>query len=80
MSDLLLPSSSFLESQVNDGAIVHVIIRQRVGIFDENSLENQTQHEISVFKASTFIFNNIIRCLALLSIHSLNNHLVIPLK
>ncbi len=50
LSDLLLPSSSFLEGQVNDGAIVHVIIGQRVGIFDENPLENQTQHKISVFK------------------------------
>lgn len=41
MSDLLLPSSSLLKGQMDDGAIVHVVIGQRVGIFDENTLENQ---------------------------------------
>lgn len=61
MSDLLLPSSSLLKGQMDDGAIVHVVIGQRVGIFDENTLENQTQYEISVFKVNTFIFNNVIK-------------------
>lgn len=41
MSDLLLPPSSLLKGQMDDGAIVHVVISQRVGIFDENTLENQ---------------------------------------
>lgn len=53
MSDLLLPSSSLLEGQVNDGAIVHVIIGQRVGIFDENPLENQTTRDLS-FQSKNF--------------------------
>lgn len=52
MSNLLLPSSSLLKGQMDDGSIVHVVIGQRVGIFDENTLENQTQRKISVFKAS----------------------------
>jgi len=55
ISDLLLPSSSLLKGQMDDGAIVHVVICQRVGIFDENTLENQTQYEILVFKVNTFI-------------------------
>lgn len=46
MSNLLLPSSSLLKSQMDDRSVVHVVIGQRVGIFDENSLENQTQQEI----------------------------------
>lgn len=38
---LLLPSASLLECQVDDGTIGHVVVSQRVGILDENALENR---------------------------------------
>lgn len=38
---LLLPPTSLLESQMDDGAIGHVIVGQRIGILDEDALENR---------------------------------------
>ena len=38
---LLLPPASLLERQVNDGTVGHVVVSQRVGILDENALENR---------------------------------------
>lgn len=38
---LLLPPASLLERQVDDGTVSHVIVSQRVGILDENALENR---------------------------------------
>lgn len=39
-----LPSTSLLQSQVNDRAIVHVVISQGVGIFDKNTLKKREKH------------------------------------
>lgn len=38
---LLLPPASLLEGQVDDGTIGHVVVSQRVGILDEDALENR---------------------------------------
>ena len=38
---LLLPPASLFERQVDDGTISHVVVSQRVGILDENALENR---------------------------------------
>jgi hypothetical protein len=38
---LLLPATSLLEGQVDDGATGHVVVSQRVGILDEDALENR---------------------------------------
>lgn len=40
-SPLLLPPASLLEGQVDDGAIGHVVVSQRVGVLDEDALENR---------------------------------------
>lgn len=38
LARLLLPSSSLLQGKMNDTSAVHVVVGQRVGVFDENAL------------------------------------------
>lgn len=54
MEKLLLPSSSFLKGKMYDSSIVHVVVSQRVGIFDENTLKKSNNKKL-VVKVGNYI-------------------------